>query len=242
MNADDMPIANQDSLNQKDRSKQGNKDDLYSQKGNLGIGHNSGGVIKDDAKVAGKIEENNHNQSQNLNTKVTVPITINTQNESNISERENVQKSKQEIIKLSIKKGYLEASIEAPNSVENLKMCFDFLRQRFDNSLEIKDIEQGSIKFILKGSEQGLKNIAESFESGELAPLLKQQFNLELEDAKLIDSDSSELSKKNQSQKLLAFTIAGNVSQADIDILKAALIDTSDNDEEKKKSGKVSFS
>ena len=72
MNADDMPIANQKSLNQEDCSKQGNKGDLYSQNGNFGISHMSGGEIKDEAKIAGKIEENNNSHNTNIQVNVSL--------------------------------------------------------------------------------------------------------------------------------------------------------------------------
>ncbi len=221
-----MPIANQDYISQEDCSKQGNKSDSYSQNGKHGIGHMRGGEIKDNAKIIGQSVENTSDRSQKINNQITI-------NNSSIAERNTVNNQKR--IKASVKKNDIEYSAEAP-TVDELIECFKSLKELFD--VKVKDIEQGSIKFILKGSEQKLKNIAELFESGELVPFLKQKFNLKLEGAKLIDSDSSELSKKNQSQKLLAFTIAGNVSQADIDILKAALINTSDNDEEIKKEKK----
>ncbi len=214
MNDGDMPISTTESLKKEDFSKPGNKGDSYSQKGNFGIGNTSDCKIKGNAKVAGKIEENNNNQSQKIVNNQTIHNHL--QNDSKI--------------KVSYENEHEKIQIEADN-IETLKMCFDFLAKRYDPSMKVQDIEKSSIKFILKGSEEGLKNIANSFKSGELAPLLKQQFNLELEDAKLIESDSSENYRINQSQKLLAFTIAGNVSQAHIDILKAALINTPDNEE-----------
>ncbi len=193
MNAEDMPIANKDNLNQDDCNKQRSKGNSSSQKGNFGIDDMDGGVIQDNAKVAGVINE--FHQKKN--------------------------------VKASVKQGDTEYSFEA-STVEEVIKGMKCLKQLFN--VEVEDIEQGSIKFILKGSEEGLENIATSFRSGKLAPLLKQQFNLELEDAKLIDSDSSENYPNNQTQKLLAFTIAGNFTQADIDILKTALINTSDDD------------
>ena len=93
------------------------------------------------------------------------------------------------------------------------------------NSLEVKELKKGSIKLILKGSDEGLKNLIKSFKSGELAALF-EQFNLELKDAKLINSDSCDICRKNQ--KLLALIIASDASEADIDILKTALLKTSD--------------
>ena len=50
MTAEDMPIANKDNLYQKDCDKPENKGDLSSQEGNFGIGHMSGGEIKEGGK------------------------------------------------------------------------------------------------------------------------------------------------------------------------------------------------
>ena len=199
----------------------------YLQESNFGIGHMSGGTFKDNTKVAGKFEENNSNQSQDIANHVTV--NLNQQDKLNFSKIGNNIKNNQKIIKASVKQGDIEYSAEAP-TVEELVECMTSLKKLFN--VEVKDIEKGSIKFILKGSEEGLNNIVKSFKSGELAPLLKQQFNLELENAQLIDSNSSENVQRDRSQKLLAFTIAGDVSQADIDILKATLIDTSEDNKE----------
>jgi uncharacterized protein YjbI with pentapeptide repeats len=207
MNADDMPIVNKDSLNQEDRRKKENQGASYSQNGNIGIGHMNGGVIKDQAQIIGESRDNK------------VSINLNQCESSKNSDRrplEAIYRNKNEDIE-----------IKAPD-IETFTQMLSLLRG-YDPSLQVEDIEKSSIKFILKGSEEGLNNIAESFNSGKLAPLLKQQFNLELENAQLIDSERYQ---KDRSQKLLAFTITGDVSQADIDILKAALIDTSDNDEE----------
>ncbi len=57
--------------------------DSSSQEGNYGIGHMSGGVIKDDAKVAGKIKENNNDQSQH--TSIQLNLHVPPQTQSNIS-------------------------------------------------------------------------------------------------------------------------------------------------------------
>jgi lipopolysaccharide/colanic/teichoic acid biosynthesis glycosyltransferase len=209
MNADDMPIVNKDSLNQEDCRKQENQGNSYLQNGKHGIGHMSGGVIKDEAQIIGESKNNE------------VSIHLNQCDSSKNSDRKPLEaryRNKDE-----------EIEIKAPD-IETFTQMLSLLRG-YDLSLQVEDIEKSSIKFILKGSEEGLNNIAESFKSGELAPLLKQQFNLELEDAQLIESDSYENYQKNQSQKLLAFTIAGDVSQADIDILKDALINTSDDKE-----------
>ena len=149
MNDDDMPISTTESLKKEDSRKQENKGDSYFQKGNRGIDYMNNSEIKDKAKVAGKIEENNNNQ---------FTVNINTQQQS----KDNPI-GKQNTIRMFIKEGNKEASIEAPYSKDNLKNILIFLKQRFnDDSLEVENIEKGSIKLTLKGSEEGLKRIEKS--------------------------------------------------------------------------------
>ena len=207
---------------------QGNIGDTVDQKdSSLGMGVNEG--TTNAHNIAGKLEENNKSQFQNLNNNVNV--NINTPNASRSPEVEEIKTCQQKIIEISIKEKDKEASIKTPHTPENLKNCLDFLRDYFDISIEVKDIEKSSIKFTLKGLRKELKNIVDAFESGTLAPILKEQFNLELQDAKLIEPDIPGSYKEENTQGLLAFTIVGNVSQADIDILKAALINTPGKEE-----------
>ena len=70
------------------------KDNLYSQNSNYGIGHMSGGEIKDKAKVAGEIEENNNNQSQNIDIKVDVNLASETNSNSSENSLNDSQKAK----------------------------------------------------------------------------------------------------------------------------------------------------
>ena len=116
MSADDMPVVNTDNLNPKDCSTQDNQDDLYSQNGNHGIGHMSDGAIKGNAKVAGSIEENNKNQSQNTNNQFIV--NFNQQNKPNLPKTENDTENNQKKIKASVKQGDTEYSAEAPTVKE----------------------------------------------------------------------------------------------------------------------------
>ncbi|MGK7894257.1 MAG: hypothetical protein AB4372_11685 [Xenococcus sp. (in: cyanobacteria)] len=206
-------------------SKKRNLGNSSSQNGNFGVGQMSGGEIKD-TTMAGEINENNHLQSQNTSNNVI--LNINTQNKSNSSEKNNTA-SKKEIIELHIKEGEKEATVKAPYSTANMTECLKLVEKVFD--IKVQDIEQGSIKFILKGSEKELQEVVDCFESGLLVELLKQKFNLELESVKLVDHNISDDYLKNPSQKLLAFTIAGSLNQADMDILKATLIRTSEDSE-----------
>ena len=91
-----------------------------------------------------------------------------------------------------------------------------------DTSIKIIDIESGSIKLILEGSQEGLEQLEALFKLGEL----KEVLGIPVEDVKFVAVGTS-----NADKKRLAFTIAGNVTEADIAKLKAALIETSDDNE-----------
>ena len=97
-----------------------------------------------------------------------------------------------------------------------------------DDSIEITDIEQGSIKLTLKGSPAGLQKLEQSFQSGELNQRFEQELKITVEDVVLLNTSSVDNDLQNKSlttgKTQLAFTIAGYISQANIDILKAALI------------------
>ena len=112
-----------------------------------------------------------------------------------------------------------------------------------DDLIDVIDIEQGSIKLTLTGSPAGLKRLEQLFQSGELTKIFKQELDITVEDVSFIDAPSLDNEQQNQvattEKKQLAFTISGDVSQADINILKAALIDTSDDDKEIKNQEKI---
>jgi len=202
------------------------KGDYHENSGNQYIGNN-GEVTGDGATIAGEIEKNN--QSQNVTT--TIEMHNHLQNQSDSKEIENNANSNEKLIKISIEEGKKKVFIQSPHSVENLKMCLEFITEYFN--CEVEEIETGSIRFILKGSEQGLKKIVASFKSEELVRLLKHKFNLDLENAQLIDSGNSQENSQDSggSQRLLIFTIAGNIDQSKINSLKASLIDNLDNKE-----------
>ena len=87
-----------------------------------------------------------------------------------------------------------------------------------DVSLKIVDIEEGSIKLILEGSQEGLERLEQLFKSGELTEIL----DIPVEDVNFVDVETSEGNKKR-----LAFTINANVTTDDIENLKAAFTETS---------------
>jgi hypothetical protein len=91
-----------------------------------------------------------------------------------------------------------------------------------DSSIKIIDIESGSIKLILEGSQEGLEQLEALFKLGEL----KEVLGIPVEDVKFVAAGTS-----NTDKKRLAFTIAGNVTEVDIAKLKAALTEISDDED-----------
>ena len=87
-----------------------------------------------------------------------------------------------------------------------------------DASLQIVDIEEGSIRLILEGSQKGLERLEQLFLSGELTEVL----DIPVEDISFVDN-----------KKRLAFTIAENVKAADIENLKAVFTQTSNQENTK---------
>ncbi|NEQ37574.1 MAG: hypothetical protein F6K40_15380 [Okeania sp. SIO3I5] len=78
-----------------------------------------------------------------------------------------------------------------------------------DVELTIVDIDKGSLKFVLKGSPEGLKRIEELFNSGELTEI----FDVPIESVEFIEPEKEKL----------AFTITGDISDTDVAKLKAAV-------------------
>ena len=103
-------------------------------------------------------------------------------------------------------------------NVAKLKVIEATLREiTGDVSLQIVDIEEGSIKLILEGSQEGLEQLEQLFKSGRLNQLL----DIPIEDVSFVDAKAYKDNKKR-----LAFTVAGDVTQSEIEALKAAFIET----------------
>jgi len=83
-----------------------------------------------------------------------------------------------------------------------------------DASIEIVDIEEGSIRLILEGSTEGLEKLEALFKSGELTEVE----GIPVEDVSFIAGDTSESGGdiRTSGKRRLAFTIAGSVDPADI--------------------------
>jgi uncharacterized protein YjbI with pentapeptide repeats/DNA-binding Xre family transcriptional regulator len=118
--------------------------------------------------------------------------------------------------------------------IVKLKIAIKLLRKLTgDDLIGVIGIEEGSIKLTLKGSQAGLERLEQLFQSGALTKIFEQELNITVEDVSFIDAQSSDNYQQSQTnkKKQLVFTIAGDVNQADINILKDALIDTSENEE-----------
>jgi len=93
-----------------------------------------------------------------------------------------------------------------------------------DTSIEIVDIEQGSIKLILEGSQQSLEQLEALFKAGQLTEVL----GILVQDVQFVTRKSSEADEdiKGIEKKRLVFTITGNISEVALQELKAVLIET----------------
>jgi uncharacterized protein YjbI with pentapeptide repeats len=99
-----------------------------------------------------------------------------------------------------------------------------------DTSIEIVDIEKGSIRLILEGSQESLEQIEALFKSGQLTEVE----GIPVQDVQFVTPQIPEPDEDIQAidKKRLAFIIAGSVSSEEIQELKAAFTETLDNDEE----------
>ena len=99
-----------------------------------------------------------------------------------------------------------------------------------DTSIAIVDIEKGSIRLILEGSQESLEQIEALFKSGQLTEvegILVQDVQFITPQIPKPDEDIQTIDKKR-----LVFIIAGSVSSEEIQELKAVFTETLDNDEE----------
>jgi DNA-binding XRE family transcriptional regulator len=99
-----------------------------------------------------------------------------------------------------------------------------------DTSLEIVDIEKGSIRLILEGSQESLEQIEALFKSGQLTEVE----GFRVEDVQFVNPKNleHEVDIKAVDKKRLAFTIAGGISLEEIQELKTVFTKNSDKDEE----------
>ena len=91
-----------------------------------------------------------------------------------------------------------------------------------DTSVKFEKIEEGSIKITLSGSSDGLERLLALIQSGELGELRElEELGLSIEDAKLLVKNAKEQNEGVDD---------GNATQIDIENLKSALFDTSNQE------------
>jgi anti-sigma regulatory factor (Ser/Thr protein kinase) len=99
-----------------------------------------------------------------------------------------------------------------------------------DTYIKIVDIEEGSIKLILEGSQESLEQIEALFKTGKLTEVLK----IPIENVQFVDEKFLKLKNflkfnrhiKDTKRKKLIFTISGNLSKTNLKELKAVFKDT----------------
>jgi serine/threonine-protein kinase RsbW len=134
---------------------------------------------------------------------------------------------------------FVVAGSISKDDISKLKAIAELLQEiTGDTYIKIVDIEQGSIKLILEGSQESLKQIEALFLAGQLTEVLKIPVeNVQFIDEKVSKPTSEKLSKlkrflklnkniKDIKMKKLAFTIAGNVSEAALQELKTVFNET----------------
>ncbi|PHJ69131.1 hypothetical protein VF14_03060 [Nostoc linckia z18] len=134
---------------------------------------------------------------------------------------------------LTDKKSYAFAiaGTVSPEDIAKLKAIAALLKELAqDTSIKIIDIEPGSIKLILEGSQEGLERLENLFRSGQLEDVL----GVSIENVEFVALPNSTSDKDR-----LALTIAGDVPESEIAILKGALAETSDDTVERSKSQRL---
>jgi uncharacterized protein YjbI with pentapeptide repeats/transcriptional regulator with XRE-family HTH domain len=188
-------------------------------------------------------EENELNTSFNTNDRSVQPLQLNTSETSQdhcynidattdpavVTEEQNQANEERTAFAIA-------GSIPKVN-IQKLKAIVGVLQKiTGDISIEIIDIEKGSIKLILEGSQESLEMIETLFKSGELREIEgflveNVQFTIPKNPKRFIlylYNKYIKLSKRRQ----LMFTISGSVSLEELQQLKAAFNGTLDNDKE----------
>ncbi|NES04743.1 MAG: pentapeptide repeat-containing protein [Okeania sp. SIO2F4] len=154
-----------------------------------------------------KIDKDNSHQIIQGDKNTINNITIKVDKDDSIAgASEKIANPKEEIEIEFIITGSLKKTIDK----RKLKAIEKHLQKIADDvELTIVDVDEGSLKFFLKGSPEGLKRIAESFNSGELTEI----FDVPIESVEFIEPEKEKL----------AFTITGDISYTDVAKLKTAV-------------------
>ncbi|GGA37618.1 DUF6232 family protein [Okeania sp. KiyG1] len=188
-------------------------------------------VIKDNGKI--ESQQNNNTVSDKENNNQIIQG-----NSNNIYQINETPPQENISVEIKVSKIYqasnlLDSSVDKSEKIENLKEETDIefiitgsikntrhkrkvkaiekLLQELgcDPTLVIDDVDEGSLKFVLKGSPEGLERIERLFNSGELTEI----FDVPIESVEFIGPEKEKL----------AFTIAGDISYTDVAKLKTAV-------------------
>ncbi|MEM8677074.1 MAG: pentapeptide repeat-containing protein [Cyanobacteria bacterium P01_G01_bin.67] len=175
---------------------EGNK---YEQQGNYGVGHLDDGEVKDNAKVAGHLEENNHKSSSK--TYINFTVNIDSQNKSKVEENTPNNNLASGTSKFEItlsgeltkdqRAKYKGIEIEIEDLVEKLGEL------GIKHKLTINYVKQGSIKIGLEGHPEDFQKLQELFQSGQLNEIL----DIPVEDISLVVAENLDIEEKKNTEK-----------------------------------------
>jgi predicted kinase len=119
------------------------------------------------------------------------------------------------------------------NSIGNLKVIECILRENSGNSINIIDIQAGSIRLIVEGSQEDIERLVSRIQSGDL----KELSGFPVEDIQILnessdDEESDELNDKwRLVQEIINYAVGGrNLSDADLSDAKLSHADLSHAD------------
>ncbi|MEL7039620.1 MAG: pentapeptide repeat-containing protein [Cyanobacteria bacterium J06592_8] len=165
-----------------------------------------------------KVVQGNDNHVNNSTEKIDVTINVIKQSPINHPEvhQDNHSNHSNETRSLKLEKESTEIHFLISGTLKNKKSKvtlkqFEKHLQKIANDLllTIDDVEEGSLKFILKGSQEGLEQLERLFNTGELTELL----GVPVENVDFVESN----------REKLELTIAGEISQTDLAKLKATV-------------------
>lgn len=107
---------------------------------------------------------------------------------------------------------YAAVGTVAKADIPKVKAILDLLQEiTGDSNIKLFDIEEGSVRLILEGSQSGLEQIETLFKSGQLTEVL----GIPVLDVRPITME--------RNKKILVFTIDANISTEDLQAVKAVL-------------------
>jgi serine/threonine-protein kinase RsbW len=181
--------------------------------------------LTSDEDIVSSLEENNSKSIQEHNTDKVLILSSATDKEEKYDDKERT--------------AFVVAGSISKDDISKLKAIAELLQEiTGDTYIKIIDVERGSIKLILEGSQESLEQIEALFKAGQLTEVLKIPVeNVQFIDEKVSKSTRKKLLKSKRflkfnkniediKMKKLAFTIAGNVSETALQELKTVFNET----------------